>query len=323
MQKKKVGVLTSGGDAPGMNAAIRAIVRSAELEGYEVYGVERGYQGLIDGEIKRLTSLSVTDIIHKGGTFLYSGRCEEFRTPEGRLKAKASCQKFGIDVLIVLGGDGSLEGAIKFSKLGIPCIGLPVTVDNDVVSSEYSIGFDSAINTATEMIDKIRDTARSHGRCLIVEVMGRDSGNLALSVAVACGAAAVLIPEIDGASSEEILIDNILGRKNIGMHGLLVVVSEGYKNKHRISDLIAKKVGCDVRTSVLGYVQRGGSPTAKDRVVASQMGEFAIRLIKKGKLNRAAVVIGGNIVDVELDEVLRPREGNTMDLYGLMNIVSK
>ncbi|MDR2817145.1 MAG: 6-phosphofructokinase [Oscillospiraceae bacterium] len=322
MQKKRIGVLTSGGDAPGMNAAIRAIVRSAEIEGYEVYGIEKGYRGLIDGEMKKLESLLVTDIIHKGGTLLYSGRCEEFKMPEGRLKAKASCQKFGIDVLIVLGGDGSLEGAMKFSKLGIPCIGLPVTIDNDVVSSEYSIGFDSAVNTATEIIDKTRDTARSHGRCLIAEVMGRDSGNLALSVAVACGAAAVLIPEVDVVRSEEILIDNILERKSMGMHSSLVVVSEGCKNKHRIPDLIAGKVGCDVRMSVLGHVQRGGSPTAKDRVFASQVGEFAVRLIKR-RLNRAVVVIGGNIVDIDLDEVLRPREGNTMDLYRLVNTISK
>ncbi|MDR1260138.1 MAG: ATP-dependent 6-phosphofructokinase [Oscillospiraceae bacterium] len=317
--RKRIAVLTSGGDAPGMNAIIRSVVRFACREGFEIWGVEGGYRGLINGELNEIDALTVTNIIHKGGTILYTERCEAFKTEAGQLAAKSTCQKFEIDALIIIGGDGSLTGAMEFADLGVPCIGLPATIDNDVVSSEYSIGFDTATNTAIEMVDKLRDTTQSHNRCLVVEVMGRNSGNLALNVAVACGAVAVLVPERDTTESERILIRNIKAYKKAGMHNLLVIVSEGYKNKQLLVELISKEVNCEIRTSVLGYVQRGGTPTSKDRILASQMGELAVELVKNEKLNKVIVAISGEIAAIPLSKVLEPTEKTSANFFELVN----
>ncbi len=296
---KKIGVLTSGGDAPGMNAAIRALVRAGIREGYEMYGVRRGYKGLLEGDIIPLGTRDVSEIIHRGGTILMTARSKEFVDKEGQEKAKEIMKVYELDALVVIGGDGSFRGAYALSKLGIPVIGIPGTIDNDVSCTDYCIGFDTAMNTALEAIDKIRDTASSHERCSVIEVMGREAGYIAMNVGMACGAEVILIPEVKY-SLEKDVYRIILEGRNVGKHHYIVIVAEGAGDAPEIAKKIEEFTGIETRTTVLGYVQRGGSPTVKDRIAASMMGIKAIDCIANGKTNRLIVEQGGEIKDIDI-----------------------
>ncbi len=294
MSLKRIAVLTSGGDAPGMNAAVRAVTRKAIFHGLEVFGVYNGYQGLINGDIVQLNLGSVGDIIQRGGTFLRSARCPEFRTEEGRAKAVVNLKKFEIDALVVVGGDGSYRGAQKLTGLGFPTIGLPGT--------DYTIGFDTALNTALEAIDKIRDTASSHERTYVIEVMGRDAGDIALYAGLAGGAESILVPERPEDLKE--VLDRIQSGVNRGKKHSIVIVAEGAGRAQDVGDAIAKETGLDTRVTVLGHVQRGGAPTAADRVLASRMGAHAIEILLQGKQGRVVGVRGGKMIDLDIDEAL-------------------
>ncbi len=299
---KRIAVLTSGGDAPGMNAAVRAVTRKAIFHGLEVFGVYNGYQGLINGDIVQLNLGSVGDIIQRGGTFLRSARCPEFRTEEGRAKAVVNLKKFEIDALVVVGGDGSYRGAQKLTGLGFPTIGLPGTIDNDIPGTDYTIGFDTALNTALEAIDKIRDTASSHERTYVIEVMGRDAGDIALYAGLAGGAESILVPERPEDLKE--VLDRIQSGVNRGKKHSIVIVAEGAGRAQDVGDAIAKETGLDTRVTVLGHVQRGGAPTAADRVLASRMGAHAIEILLQGKQGRVVGVRGGKMIDLDIDEAL-------------------
>lgn len=299
---KKIGVLTSGGDAPGMNAAVRAVVRTALSKGMEVYGVRRGYGGLISGDIFPMDARSVSDIIHKGGTMLYTARCPEFRTEEGLDKAKAKCQELGLEGLVVIGGDGSFRGAADLSARGILCVGLPGTIDNDIACTEYTIGYDTAMNTAMEMVDKLRDTSQSHDRCTVVEVMGRNAGYIAVNTGVACGAIEVITKEMP--YDFDLLAKEMLERKAEGKQNFVVVVAEGIGNSNEIAKIIEEKTHIETRATILGHVQRGGSPTVRDRVVASEMGYYAVELLEKGVGNRVVGMQNSEIVDFDIQEAL-------------------
>ena len=263
---KKIGVLTSGGDAPGMNAAIRAVVRTAISKNMEVMGIYRGYNGLINGDIKPLNVRSVSDVIQHGGTMLYTARCKEFRFEEGLQKAKKTCLEQGIEGIVVIGGDGSFRGAADLSARGIPCVGIPGTIDNDISMSEYTIGYDTAMNTAMELVDKLRDTSQSHDRCSVVEVMGRHAGFIAVNTGIACGATCIVVPEVPW--TIEAVCDKIKQTRETGKHHFIVVVSEGVGNSAEIAKQIEMHTGVESRATILGHVQRGGSPTIRDRVAA-------------------------------------------------------
>ncbi len=303
MCAKKIAVLTSGGDAPGMNAAVRAVVRTAISFGMEVYGVKRGYNGLLNGDVERMYLRSVSNIIQHGGTALFTARSPEFNTPEGVERAAAHCREMGIDGVVVIGGDGSFRGARDLTNAGIPCIGVPGTIDNDISSSEYTIGYDTAMNTAMDMIDRIRDTTESHDRCSVVEVMGRRCGDIALNTGIATGAIAVLVPEVQF-DFEKDLLDRIRYAQKTGKRHFIVVVAEGVGHTQEICDRIQKETGIESRVTILGHVQRGGSPTLRDRVVASQMGYHAVELLRDGKSNRVVVMKGERIVDYDITEAL-------------------
>lgn len=285
MTVKRIGVLTSGGDAPGMNAAIRAVVRKAIFHGVEVYGVVGGYAGLISGNFRKLEVGSVGDIIHRGGTFLFSARCEEFKTKEGQQKGIEQLKKHNIDGLVVIGGDGSYMGAKALTEQGYPCVGVPGTIDNDIPGTEFTIGFDTALNTVIDAIDKIRDTATSHERTFIIEVMGRNAGDIALWAGLAGGAETILIPE-EGFNLEEIVGRLKKGQERGKKHSI-IVVAEGVASGVEIGKLIEENTDFDTRVSVLGHMQRGGSPTAQDRVLASRLGAYAVELLVEGKGGRA------------------------------------
>ena len=277
MSKKKIAVLTSGGDAPGMNAAVRAVVRSAIAKGMDVYGVYRGYNGLLNGDVEQMNLRSVSDIIGNGGTVLYTARSEEFKTLEGQKKAAKHCEELGISGVVVIGGDGSFAGARALTNAGINCIGVPGTIDNDIACSEYTIGFDTAMNTAIQMIDRIRDTAQSHDRCSIVEVMGRRCGDIALQVGISCGATAILVPEMPY-NIETDIIDRIVDTQKTGKQHFIIVVAEGVGGVVDLAKYVERRLGIETRATILGHVQRGGSPTVRDRVVASLMGHKAVDL---------------------------------------------
>ena len=298
---KKIGVLTSGGDAPGMNAAVRAVVRSAILQDVEVLGIYRGYSGLIDGDIRPLEIRDVSNIINKGGTMLYSDRCPEFQTPEGMAKAVENCKKFGIDGIIAIGGDGTFRGARELTANGIPCIGIPGTIDNDVASTDNTIGFDTAMNTVIELVDNLRDTCESHSRCNVVEVMGRGAGDIALLTGIASGATAVVIPEFE--FNDDLLIEAINKARALGKRNFIVIVSEGVGSKY--APTLAKKIeegtGIETKFARLAHVVRGGSPTLRDRVLASTMGAVAVAELLKGN---------SNLVMCELKGVVCPRDIN-------------
>ncbi len=300
---KTIGVLTSGGDAPGMNAAIRAVVRTAISKGLRVKGILRGYAGLLNEEIIDMDTKSVADIIARGGTILYTARCDEFRTAEGQAKGAEICKKHGIDGLVVIGGDGSFQGAQKLSHLGINTIGVPGTIDLDISCTDYTIGFDTAVNTAMEAIDKIRDTSTSHERCSVIEVMGRNAGYIALWCGIANGAEDILLPEkYDG--DEDTLIAHIKDSRKKGKKHHIVINAEGIGNSQAMAEKIEKETGMETRATILGHMQRGGSPTCKDRVYASIMGAYAVDLLMQGKSDRVVAYKNGQYVDYEIDEAL-------------------
>lgn len=299
---KTIGVLTSGGDAPGMNAAVRAVVRAALKKGIKVYGIRRGYCGLIDGDIFEMNEMSVSNIIHKGGTILYTARSAEFRTEEGVEIAKKTCEKLGLEGLVVIGGDGSFRGAADLSAKGIACVGLPGTIDNDIACTEYTIGYDTAMNTCVEMIDKLQDTCQSHDRCSVVEVMGRGAGFIAANTGLASGAVEIITKEVPYDLDE--LARKMLECKKNGKQNFIVVVAENIGNAEGIARAIQEKTGIESRATVLGHVQRGGSPTVRDRVVASEMGYYAVELLEKGASNRVVGMQNNKIVDFDIQEAL-------------------
>ena len=300
---RTIGVLTSGGDAPGMNAAIRSVVRTALGKGLRVRGIRRGYQGLMEEEIIDLSARDVSDTIQRGGTILQTARCKEMRTEEGQQKAAAICKKYGIEGLVVIGGDGSFAGAQKLAKLGINTIGIPGTIDLDIDCTEYTIGFDTAVNTAMEAIDKVRDTSTSHQRCSIVEVMGRDAGYLALWCGIANGAEEILLPE-DHNYDESEIIKRIIDNRDRGKKHYIIINAEGVGDSINMAKRIEEATGMETRATILGHMQRGGSPTAKDRVYASIMGAKAVELLCEGKTNRVVGYKHGEYIDVDIDEAL-------------------
>ena len=318
---KTIGVLTSGGDAPGMNAAIRSVVRTALYHGMKVMGIYRGYNGLINGDIKEMNVRSVSEIIHRGGTMLYTARCLEIKTLEGQQKAAAKCHELGIDALVVIGGDGSFRGCKDMAAQGIPCIGLPGTIDNDIACSDYTIGYDTAMNTAVEMIDKLRDTTQSHDRCSVVEVMGRGAGYLALNTGIAVGALTTLIPEVPYDIDRDI-IDRMNATRKTGKQHFIIIVAEGVGRAHDFAEIIEKRTGIESRATVLGHVQRGGSPTLRDRVAASQMGYRAVQLLLDGKFNRVVGEHGNEIVDFDITEALNMHKSVDTSLVEMANIIS-
>ena len=300
---KTIGVLTSGGDAPGMNAAIRAVVRTAIAKGLKVKGILKGYNGLLNEEIIDMDALSVADIIHRGGTILYTARCLEFITPEGQQKAADICKKHGIDGLIVIGGDGSFRGAQKLAALGINTIGVPGTIDLDIACTDYTIGFDTAINTAMEAIDKIRDTSTSHERCSIIEVMGRNAGYIALWCGIANGAEDILLPERYN-NDEQTLINSIINNRKKGKRHHIIINAEGIGHSSSMARRIEAATGIETRATILGHMQRGGSPTCKDRMYASIMGAYAVDCLIAGKSKRVVAHSHGEFVDYDIDEAL-------------------
>ena len=318
---KTIGVLTSGGDAPGMNAAIRAVTRTALYHGIRVMGIYRGYNGLINGDIKEMNVRSVSEIIHRGGTMLYTARCLEFKTLEGQQKAADRCRELGIDALVVIGGDGSFRGCKDMAAQGIPCIGLPGTIDNDIACSDYTIGYDTAMNTAVEMIDKLRDTTQSHDRCSVVEVMGRNAGYLALNTGIAVGALATLIPEVPFDIDCDI-VQRMNDTRKTGKQHFIIIVAEGVGRAHDFAEIIEKKTGIESRATVLGHVQRGGSPTLRDRVAASQMGYHAVQLLLDGKFNRVVGTKSNNIVDFDITEALNMHKSIDKSLYEMSRVIS-
>lgn len=318
---KTIAVLTSGGDAPGMNAAVRAVARAALSKGIKVYGVRRGYNGLLNGDVFEMNLRSVSDILSKGGTVLYTARSPEFNTKEGVKKAADNCRKLGIDGVVVIGGDGSFRGARDLTGEGIPCIGVPGTIDNDISSSDYTIGFDTAMNTAMEMIDKIRDTAQSHDRCSVVEVMGRRCGDIALEVGIAIGASAILVPEVPYDLKKDV-IDVLLKNRETGKKHFIIVVAEGIGGIDGIVKEIEAQTGIETRGTVLGHVQRGGSPTLRDRVVASRMGYIAVELLEEGQSNRVVVMKDNHIVDYDISEALAMKKQFNTKLFNIAHEIS-
>ena len=300
---KTIGVLTSGGDAPGMNAAIRAVVRRAISKGVQVKGIYKGYNGLLNEEIKEMTARDVSDTIARGGTILYTARCAEFRTEEGQKRGAEICRKHGIDGLVVIGGDGSFAGAQKLANLGINTIGVPGTIDLDIACTEYTIGFDTAVNTAMEAIDKVRDTSTSHERCSIIEVMGRGAGYIALWCGIANGAEDVLIPEKYD-YDEQKLINNIIANRKRGKKHHIIINAEGIGHSTSMARRIEAATGVETRATILDHMQRGGSPTCKDRVYASMMGAYAVDLLMEGKTNRVVGYKNGEYTDFDINEAL-------------------
>ena len=322
MKQKNIGILTSGGDAPGMNAAVRAVVRCAISKGFKVTGIKQGYRGLLNEDMIELLPRSVGEYIQRGGTMLETARCKEFATPEGIQKGADICRKHGIDALVVIGGDGSFKGARALTGAGVPTVAMPGTIDNDISCSEYTIGFDTALNTAVEAVDKIRDTSSSHHRCSVIEVMGAHAGYIAVETAIATGAEAALVPEIPF-DIEKDVIDVIKRGKSVGKKHHIIVVAEGIDmDSDEISKIITEKTGIESRTTVLGHIQRGGSPTVRDRVIATRMGAKAVDLIEEGKSNRVIVVRDGEICDIDINEGLDMKKSISKDLYELVKTLS-
>lgn len=320
MAIKTIGVLTSGGDAPGMNAAIRAVVRTAIHNGINVKGIMRGYAGLLQEEIVDMESTSVSEIIHRGGTILYTARCQEFTTAEGQKKGAEICKKHGIDGVVVIGGDGSFKGAGKLSALGINTIGIPGTIDLDIACTDYTIGFDTAVNTAMEAIDKVRDTSTSHERCSIIEVMGRNAGYIALWCGFANGAEDVLLPErYDG--NEQALIDRIIENRKRGKKHHIIINAEGIGHSVSMAKRIEAATGIETRATILGYMQRGGAPTCMDRVYASIMGAKAVELLLAGKSNRLVAYKNGDFVDFDIQEALAMKKDISEDQFRMCKLL--
>ncbi len=321
MAIKKIAVLTSGGDAPGMNAAVRAVARTALAKGMEVCGVYRGYDGLINENLLPMDLRTVSDIIHRGGTALYTARSEEFRTLEGQKKAAETCRKHGIEGVVVIGGDGSFRGAQDLTRQGIPCIGIPATIDNDIACCEYTIGYDTALNTCMDMIDKLRDTSQSHDRCSVVEVMGRHAGYLALNVGIAVGATTIVVPEVPFDFQRDIL-DRLKATYETGKRHFIIIVAEGIGGVEEMAKKIQDTTGIDTRPTILGHVQRGGSPTVRDRVLASRMGNAAVELLCKGLSNRVVALQMNSIVDFDIDEALAMKKPFDRAMYEVAHQIS-
>lgn len=317
---KKIAVLTSGGDAPGMNAAIRAVVRSAISKGMEVYGVRRGYVGLLTGDIVPMDERSVTDIIHRGGTILYTARCPEFRTEEGVAKARAKCEELGIEGLVVIGGDGSFRGAADLSKMGMLCVGIPGTIDNDISCTDYTIGFDTAMNTAMELVDKLRDTSQSHDRISVVEVMGRGAGHIAVNTGVACGATDIVVQEVP--YNLDSIAKVMLEKQAKGKKNFVVVVSEGVGHSQEIATVLQEKTGIEARATILGHVQRGGNPTLRDRVEATRMGCYAVDLLEQGIGNRVVALKDNALVDYDIQEALSMKKTYDEKLHRMAETIA-
>lgn len=318
----KIGVLTSGGDAPGMNAAIRAVVRCGIDAGFEVYGIKRGYEGLLDGEIKQMSLSSVGDILHRGGTILKTARSERFSTEEGVKRAKIILDTFGIEALIVIGGDGSMRGALELSKLGVNVMCLPGTIDNDLAYTDYTIGFDTAVNTVLDAISKVRDTSSAHERNTIIEVMGRHCGDIALYAGVGGGAEAVLIPEVEADVNR--VCRKILQGAGRGKLNSIIINAEGSGvSSEELAKEIAEVTGRETRIVVLSYLQRGGVPTLDDRLLASQSGAKAIELIQSGIKNRAIGTVNGKIQAFEIEGALAEKPEFDHELYELIDVLSK
>lgn len=317
---KNIGVLTSGGDAPGMNAAIRAVVRSGIYYGCKVYGINKGYNGIFEEDIVEMDLSSVGDIIHKGGTILKSSRSEEFKTQQGRIKAAKILQKHNIDCLIVIGGDGSMIGANKLSELGISTIGIPATIDNDLAYTDYTIGFDTAINTVVDAISKIRDTSSSHEKVNIVEVMGRNCGDIALYAGLAGGAETIVLPE------EPINVEDIAFRlkttQKRGKRHSIIVLAEGAENSGVLKEQLEKAAGIELRITILGHVQRGGSPSVTDRILASKLGVRAVELLLDGIDKRAVGIKNNEIIDLDISEALSLKKEFERDMYEMAKILS-
>jgi 6-phosphofructokinase 1 len=317
---KRIGILTSGGDAPGMNAAVRAVVRVAIYHGLQVSGIRRGYQGLIEGDIYDMDVSSVGDIIHRGGTILQTARCLEFKTEEGLQKGLDMLKMFNIDGLVVCGGDGSYQGAYKLWQKGFPTIGIPGTIDNDLGYTDFTIGFDTAINTVVNAIGNLRDTSSSHGRANIVEVMGRHCGDIALHAGLAGGAETILIPEIKFEIDD--VCRKLLQGKNRGKLHNIILVAEGVGKPYEIAEAIEEKIGMDTRVSIIGHLQRGGIPTAFDRIIASRFGNKAVELLIEGKGGRAVGIDGNDIIDVALEDAVKPNDRLNKKMYDLAQMLS-
>ena len=318
--QKAIGVLTSGGDAPGMNAAVRAVTRAAILKGYRVVGIQRGYNGLLHGETRELNERDVSNVIQRGGTVLYTARCLEFKEKKYQELGAAKCRELGVEGMVVIGGDGSFMGAGALSSLGIPCIGLPGTIDNDIACTEYTIGYDTAMNTAVEMIDKLRDTAQSHDRCSVVEVMGRNAGWIALNVGLAVGAIGIFVPELK--YDLNVLAEKMKKSQANRKQHFIVVVAEGCDCGPEVADKIKELTGIDSRYTTLGHVQRGGAPTLRDRVIASEMGYYAVELLANGASNRIVGLKDGKVYDIDIQEGLAMKKTLDMNLYKVANEIS-
>ncbi|MBD3860296.1 6-phosphofructokinase [Bacillus sp. 28A-2] len=317
---KRIGVLTSGGDSPGMNAAVRAVVRKAIYHNVEVYGIYNGYSGLINGKIEKLELGSVGDIIHRGGTKLYTARCPEFKTVEGREKGIENLKKFGIEGLVVIGGDGSFMGAKKLTELGFPCVGVPGTIDNDIPGTDFTIGFDTALNTVIDAIDKIRDTATSHERTYVVEVMGRHAGDIALWSGLAGGAESILIPEADY-DMDEIIARLRRGHERGKKHSI-IIVAEGVGSGVEFGKRIEEETSLETRVSVLGHIQRGGSPSAFDRVLASRLGAYAVELLLEGRGGHCVGIQSNELVHHDILEILDKKHTVDQHMYRLSQELS-
>ena len=317
-----IGVLTSGGDAPGMNAAIRAVVRTALAQGKKVKGIMRGYQGLLDEEIIDMDKHSVSDIIQRGGTILGTARCSEFRTPEGQQKGAEICKKHGIEGLVVIGGDGSFQGAQKLAHLGVNTIGVPGTIDLDIACTDYTIGFDTAINTAMEAIDKVRDTSTSHERCSIIEVMGRHAGYIALWCGLANGAEDILLPERYN-HDEQSIINHIIESRKAGKKHHLIINAEGIGHSSSMAKRIEAATGMETRATILGHMQRGGIPTCKDTVYATIMGAYAVDALCEGKSSRVVAYKHGEYVDYDIDEALAMKKDISEYEFNISKILAR
>ena len=314
---KRIGVLTSGGDAPGMNAAVRAVVRTADSYGIECIGIRRGWAGLILSDFVRLTGQDVGHTLSRGGTILYTARSEDFMTERGRKRAVSTCKMLGLDGIVAIGGDGTFRGALELSRLGVPTVGIPATIDNDVGCTNYTIGFDSACNTAIECIDKLRDTMQSHERCSVVEVMGRHAGFLALYVGIAVGATAVLVPERELDFQKDV-VERIQESRLAGNTHFMIVVAEGVGSAVDIGKRIKEEVGIDPRVTVLGHIQRGGSPNARDRETATRLGYYAVRAFAEGRGNCIICTKEGGIVELTIEEALAMKKHLQMERYEIM-----
>lgn len=318
---KTIGVLTSGGDAPGMNAAIRAVVRAGCENGFRVMGIRRGYNGLMYGDMYEMNLRSVSNIINRGGTILYSARSPEFKTEEGMQKAIDVCKEMDMQGVVVIGGDGSFRGARDLSLRGVPCVGVPGTIDNDIACSDYTIGYDTAMNTVMENVDRLRDTSESHDRCSVVEVMGRRAGYIALNSGIACGATTILIPEVEF-DFEKDVIDRMRRTQKTGKRHFIIIVAEGIGGVSEMAKRIQEETGVESRATILGHVQRGGSPTVRDRVVGSEMGYKAVELLKQGIGNRVIALQKDALVDYDIFEALNMTKSIDLDLYKLAHEIS-